>query len=154
MFQGEVWEMLTLLKRVLRFLHWGPSSFSQPNVGSFTILGKLVWGSWWKTGVFPASGWGFQSTICYDVENEFPDPQVYPNGSNPQRNTLKLHEGTALSALVINCVPVLIMFRIVGTVSALWISIVTHVIHCHLNRLFKSMSKTNIYMESKINYTL
>lgn len=86
----------------------------------FLSKGRWSEGHSGKLGCSQPLDEGFKAWLCYDIENEFPDPQVYPNGNNPQRDTLKLHEGTALSALFLNCVPVLIiMLRIVGTVNAL-----------------------------------
>lgn len=125
---------------------------------SLTWVLVLSWRSWPEGhgGELGSSqlplGQHFTAQLCYHDENEFPEPQVHPAGNKkPQRNTSNLPEDTILSsAFFVNLVLILIMFRMVDTVSALWIPVVTHVIHYYLNSLFQSLSETNVYLEFKI----
>ena len=115
--------MVTLLKRVLWFLRRGPSFFHSPDVRSCSVQEKLSTGHGGDPGSPPPPlGQHFTAQLCYDVENEFPDPQVHLNGNKILKETC----GSSLqlswipsSARLVNPVPVLETFRLVATVGAL-----------------------------------
>lgn len=61
---------------------------------SFSVLENWSKGHGSNWGSFqPPLGQGFIAQLCYDVESEFPDPQVHPSGNKILKKHLETPRG-------------------------------------------------------------